>query len=85
MAHETLHERLQSLGHKIHAAEVSLREEAHLYREDLHLTAKELKTRYTRLKARHADAEAHDHHLTDLERSVQQWLDSIDTTHTASK
>ena len=89
MEHHSLHDRLQALGDKIHAAEEKLREQAHLYNDRAHLTAKELKDRYAGLQARLtgevADAEAHGDHVTDLERSVQQWLESYDTAHVASK
>ena len=89
MQHVSLHDRLAALGRKIHAAEEKLREEAHLYRDSTHHTAQELKDRYKTLQARltgeDADAEAHGEHMSDLERSVHQWLDSIDASHTASK
>ncbi|GAA4217597.1 hypothetical protein GGQ68_002210 [Sagittula marina] len=88
MEKDPLHDRLAALGRKIHAAEQKLRDHAHLYHDQAHLTSKELKERYARLQARlddeAADDEAHGHHVTDLERSVRQWLDSFDTSHTAS-
>ncbi|QFT59382.1 hypothetical protein FIU94_11155 [Sulfitobacter sp. THAF37] len=88
MTDDTLHERLETLGTKIHAAEARLREEAHLHHDSMHLTAKELRDRYNRLQARLngdiADAEAHGQRISNLERSVRQWIDSFDTTHTAS-
>lgn len=88
MENDTLHDRLEALGNKIHAATEKLREDEHLYHDSMHLTAKELKERYKRLQARLngdiADAEAHGQHVTNLERSVRQWIDSFDTTHTAS-
>ncbi|MFZ5963041.1 3-ketoacyl-ACP reductase [Thalassococcus sp. BH17M4-6] len=89
MAHPTLHDRLDALGRKIHGAEQRLRDQAHLYDDHAHLSAKELKERYADLQARlddeEADAEAHGHHVSNLERSVHQWLESYDTTHVASK
>ena len=85
---QNLHARLEALGHKIETAETKLREKPHLHSEEKHLTAKELKDRYRHLQARLngeiADEEAHGRHVSDLERSVRQWLDSIDTTHVAS-
>lgn len=88
MEHPSLHDRLEALGHKIHAAEKRLREESHLFHDKAHLTSQELKARYARLQARlngeSADAEANGHHVTDLERSVQQWLESIDPSHVGS-
>ena len=88
MENQDLHARLDALGRKIHATEQRLREKAHLYHDPTHLTAKELKQSYRNLQARLngeiAEAEAQGHHVSDLERSVQQWLDSIDTTHIGS-
>ena len=88
METHTLHDRLEALGRKIHAAEERLREREHLYHDTAHLTAKELKTRYRHLQARLngeiADAELRGEHVSDLERSVRQWLDSIDTMHVSS-
>ena len=85
MENDTLHDRLQALGQKIHNAEEKLREQAHLRHDSAHLTAKELKERYARLQARlnseFADAEAHGRHVGDLERSVQQWVESFDTAY----
>lgn len=88
MAHHSLHDRLEALRHRITAAEDKLRDNAHL-RHEHHVTAKELRERHAHLHERlHDDVtekEELGQHLTDLERSVQQWLDSIDTTHIASK
>lgn len=85
MAHKTLHARLETLGHKIEAAEEKLRAQAHHSNVSAHLTAQDLKERYARLQARlkHevAEDEAHGQHVTDLEHSVQQWMESIDTSH----
>ncbi|MBN8292136.1 3-ketoacyl-ACP reductase [Rhodobacter sp. NTK016B] len=85
MENDTLHDRLQALGQKIHNAEEKLREQAHWHHDSAHLTAKELKERYARLQARlngeFADAEAHGRHVSDLERSVQQWVESFDTAY----
>ena len=89
MEHENLHARLVALGDKIHATEERLQQQTHRYRDAAHLTAEELRLRYARLQERLkgeiADAEAHGQHVTALEQSVRQWLDSIDFEHTASK
>ncbi|MGZ9810736.1 3-ketoacyl-ACP reductase [Pseudoroseicyclus sp. H15] len=88
MENASLHARMQALGHKLQAAEERLRKEAHLHQDSTHLTAKELRERYRHLQARlnseAAEEEAHGHHVGDLERSVQLWLDSIDTSHVSS-
>lgn len=88
MEDQTLHHRLETLGHKIDRVEARLREEAHQRHDTAHLTAKELKARYVVLQARlnreAAEAEAHGHHVSNLERSVEQWLDSFDNAHAAS-
>lgn len=87
MENDSLHTRLEALRQKIDAAEKKLREQEHQRQDGAHLTAQELKDRYARLQARlngeAADAEAHGHHVTDLERSVRQWVESFDTTHVA--
>ena len=89
MTDKTLHQRLEALGQKIRATEERLRRDAHLYRDSTHLMAQELRERHARVTARvHsavADAEAHGHHVSDLERSVRQWLDSVDAEHTATQ
>ncbi|ETA50565.1 hypothetical protein [Ponticoccus alexandrii] len=88
MEHQSLHDRLHALGQKIHAAEEKLREQAHHRNVSAHLTAQDLKERYAHLQSRldndAAEAEAHGHHVTDLERSFQQWIDSFDVTHVSS-
>ena len=88
MENDTLHTRLEALGKKIEATEEKLRKNQHLYHDSMHLTAQELKDRYARLQARLggevADAEAHGHHVSALELSVRQWLDSVDSSHIAS-
>ncbi|WOI56681.1 3-ketoacyl-ACP reductase [Palleronia sp. LCG004] len=88
MENEDLHDRLELLRRKIEAAEERLHERDNPPHDEAHLTARELKERYRRLQARVsdevADAEAHGHHVSNLERSVRQWVDSFDTAHTAS-
>ncbi|WP_127107241.1 3-ketoacyl-ACP reductase [Pararhodobacter zhoushanensis] len=88
MENDALHDRLAALGTRIETAEAKLREQAHWRHDAAHLTANELKDRYERVQARLngeiAEAEAHGHHVSDLERSVQQWFESFDSTHVAS-
>ncbi|MCB1369230.1 MAG: 3-ketoacyl-ACP reductase [Rhodobacteraceae bacterium] len=88
MTNQTLHERLEKLGHAISETRARMKREAHLFSGGMHLTADELKDRYrilqARLEAEVADAEAHGHHVSDLEKSVRQWLDSVDEAHRAS-
>jgi hypothetical protein len=85
MKEPSLHARLVALGHKIEAAEARLREKAHLYPDETHQTRIELKDRYARLMERLneeiAGEETHGQHVSDLERSVHQWMESIDTSH----
>ncbi|MFC4670223.1 3-ketoacyl-ACP reductase [Seohaeicola nanhaiensis] len=87
MDSHSLHDRLEALGQKIAAAEAKLRDRAP--HGAAQLTAQELKTSYQRLQARLnreiADTEAQGHHVTDLERSVRQWIDSLDAFHTATE
>lgn len=88
MKNNDLHARLDRLGQTIKKTRERMKHEAHLFHDDMHLTATELKERYHalqgRLRSDAADAEVHDGHVSDLEKSVRQWLDSIDEDHRAS-
>lgn len=82
-----LHDRLDALGKKITHTRERMNREAHLFHDEMHLAGEELKERYhilqERLRGEVANAEAHGHHVSDLEKSVHQWLDSIDEDHRA--
>ena len=89
MEHAPLRERLQKLGHVIEARATRLRHRAHLHPEETHLRGAELLARQRQLEARltgeiEFDA-AHGRAVSDLERSVQQWLDSTDADHTTTE
>ncbi len=88
MKSKDLHARLERLGQTISKTRERMKREAHLFHDEMYLTAEELKDRYhilqERLRGEVADAEAHGHHVSDLEKSVRQWLDSIDEDHQAS-
>lgn len=59
-----------------------MQRERHLFHERDHLTAEDLRSRYKILHGRVtrevASEEAHSRHVTNLERSVREWLDGID-------
>lgn len=88
MKSKDLHTRLERLGETISKTRKRMKREAHLFHDEMHLTADELKERYhalqDRLRGEVADAEAHGRHVSNLEKSVRQWLDSIDEDHRAS-
>ncbi len=83
-----LYTRLERLGETISKTRARMKRDAHLFHDEMHLTADELKERYhilqERLRGEVAEVEAHGHHVSDLETSVRQWLDSIDEDHRAS-
>lgn len=83
-----LHHRLERLGRTITETRVRMQRKAHLFQDEMHLTADELKERYhalqERLRGEVADAESQGSHVSDLEKSVHQWLDSIDEDHRVS-
>lgn len=81
MPQPDLKTRLSELEAHINKAEARLRLKG-LLSADHQATAAELRDRYKALTARlreeKADAEAHGHHVGDLELSVRQWLDSLE-------
>ncbi|MCB1363697.1 MAG: 3-ketoacyl-ACP reductase [Rhodobacteraceae bacterium] len=85
MATRPLHDRLDALGRKIGETRDFMKRETHLFRDEMHQTADELKERYRVLRARldrdRDDPVLDDRHLSDLEKSVRQWLDSVDEAH----
>lgn len=88
MESKDLHARLERLGQTISHTRERMKRESHLFQDEMHLTADELKQRYLalqdRLRGEVADTEAHGQHVSDLEKSVRQWLDSIDEDHRTS-
>lgn len=81
MNNQTLKARLDALGYHIDLAQARLKKKDAL--SDGHArTADELRERYRLLSAKVreevADAEAHGHHVSDLERSVREWLDGLE-------
>lgn len=76
-----LRARLDQLEQHIQTAESHLKQKG-LFSADHQVTAAELRTRYKMLSAKVqadvADAEAQGHHVTDLEKSLRQWLDSLE-------
>lgn len=76
-----LKSRLDALSERIDRAEARMKLKSALH--DGHAqTMSTLRQRYAALSekvnAETADAEAHGHHVSDLERSVRQWLDSLE-------
>lgn len=83
MTDRDLHERLGALGAQIDSTLERIRQESELLKGDGHLlTGRALKERYGLLKARIeaevADAEAHGHHVGELEKSVRRWMVGLD-------
>lgn len=81
MADSDLKTRLAALDAHIDRAEARLKLKD-LFSADHQATAAELKQRYRllseRLQGEINEAEAHGHHVSDLEVSVRQWLDSLE-------
>lgn len=76
-----LRSRLDQLERHIQTAKARLKRK-NIFSADHQVNAAELAERYDALsrKVRDevADLEAHGHHVSDLERSVRQWLDSLE-------
>ncbi len=83
MTKNALHARLDSLSEKISKARKQLRDQK-AWSDGHRLTSGELEARYKFLKSELdgeiADLEAHGHHVSNLEASVQKWFDSLDLT-----
>ena len=81
MTSTDLQTRLDHLSKRIEAAEVDLKGTGTFSAGHQASTA-ELRTRYNALtkkvRVEVAEAEANGHHVTDLEQSVRQWLDSLE-------
>jgi hypothetical protein len=77
-----LHSKLEALGAKIDATLERFRQESALFKSEQHLTGTQLEERYRMLKARLdgevGQVEAHGRHVSDLEKSVRSWIDSLD-------
>ena len=77
MTYTELQQRLDALGQKIGAARARVKQGHD------HPKARQLEERYRVLKRKldedTADAEAHGRHVSDLEKSVQGWIESFDT------
>lgn len=75
MTDTELQQRLDALGQKIGAARTQVKQEHD------HQEARQLEERYRVLKQKVdedvADAEAHGHHVTNLEKSVLGWIASL--------
>ena len=76
-----LRSRLDHLNQRIERAHNRLNVKG-LLSADHKITASDLSARYAALSAKvhedTADAEAHGHHVSDLEKSVREWLDSLE-------
>ncbi|MEO1138962.1 MAG: 3-ketoacyl-ACP reductase [Pseudomonadota bacterium] len=81
MPDPTLKTKLSELEARIDKAEARLRSKD-LFSANHQVTAAELRQRYRvlseRLQGEINDAEAHGHHVGNLELSVRQWLDSLE-------
>ncbi|WP_272007534.1 3-ketoacyl-ACP reductase [Roseovarius sp. ZX-A-9] len=73
--------RLDQLAQHLQRAEAKLKRQD-IFSADHKIKALELQERYEALSrkvhAEIAEAEAHGHHVSDLERSVREWLDSLE-------
>ncbi len=76
-----LHAKLDQLQQHIQAAEQHLQKK-NIFSADHQVKAAELRERYKvlerQVQAEVAENEAHGRHVTDLEQSVRQWLDSLE-------
>lgn len=81
MSTTDLQTRLSTLQDHIDKAEARLKLKG-LFSADHHATSAELKQRHALLSGRLRDeitqAEQHGHHVSNLEASVRQWLDSLE-------
>ena len=81
MTTNELHERLDALSNKISEVQKTLKAEAS-WNDGHRLTSGELDARYQFLKSQLnselKDAEAHGHHVSNLEASVREWIDSLE-------
>jgi hypothetical protein len=78
MGDADLHDRLEGLAQKIAAAQERIRMEHDLFHDTQHLTGQQLKDRYAvlkqKLKTDVADQETTGRHVTNLEKSVREWV-----------
>ncbi|MEO9576752.1 MAG: 3-ketoacyl-ACP reductase [Roseobacter sp.] len=76
-----LHQRLDELSNRLSQTRAHL-EEKKLWNSGHHLTAGQLEARYVFLKKQidheAQDAEAHGRHVSDLERSVREWIGGLE-------
>jgi hypothetical protein len=82
MTDPDLNQKLDALGAKLAAARAHLQQEAELFHEIDHLTGRQLQERYELLKAKLdedvGELEAQGLHVTNFEKSVLGWIESLD-------
>ena len=81
MAEKNLQDRLDKLDHRIRDVQKRMKLKG-IFSSEHQVKATELERRYRalskKLDAEIADQEAHGHHVSDLEKSIREWVDSLE-------